>query len=220
MKASVITFPGSNCDKDVGSVLEEFYGIKVSYVWHKESIEKTDLVVLPGGFSYGDYLRCGAMARFSPAMESVIQFAKDGGKVLGICNGFQILTEAGLLPGALTNNISLQYICSDSALEAVEHDSGFWNQKPVSSIPKVFNWPIAHGEGRFHADDSTLKSLEEEGNILIRYKVNPNGSKNGIAGITSSNKRIVGMMPHPERAMNPFTNSMDGKLFFDKFLAI
>lgn len=219
MKAAVITFPGSNCDKDVGSVLQDFYGIQVEYVWHKNSIPKTDLVVLPGGFSYGDYLRCGAMARFSPAMESVVDFAKKGGKVLGICNGFQILTEAGLLPGALIHNTSLQYICSDVSL-AANPESDFWKSSQTKKLPESFNWPIAHGEGRYYVDSESLKSLEGEGNVLIRYKKNPNGSIHDIAGITSPDKKIVGMMPHTERAMNPYTGLMDGKLFFDNFLAI
>lgn len=219
MKASVVTFPGSNCDRDIGDVLAEFYGMRVDYVWHRNSLPDTDLVVLPGGFSYGDYLRCGAMARFSPAMESVVRFAQKGGKVLGICNGFQILTESGLLPGALTHNLGLQYICSDSLVEPVVHPSGFWSQKNTE-VPEVLNFPIAHGEGRYHAEEDTIKSLEEEGRIVIRYKKNPNGSKNNIAGICSQNKKVVGMMPHPERSMNPYTGLMDGKAFFDYFLGL
>ncbi len=218
MKACVIVFPGSNCDKDIGSVLTEHWGITVEYVWHRNRIDKIDLVILPGGFSYGDYLRSGAMATFSPAMESVRDFARKGGKVLGICNGFQILTEAHLLPGALVSNLSLKYICRDEDLLPVFHPNGFW--KDSRKIPNLFRIPIAHGEGRYYADPDTLKRLEENGQIVFRYKNNPNGSLNDIAGICSEKKNIIGMMPHPERAVNPFAGLMDGKVFFDYFLGM
>ncbi|MCG9873832.1 MAG: phosphoribosylformylglycinamidine synthase subunit PurQ [Leptospiraceae bacterium] len=219
MKVAVVTFPGSNCDKDIGTVLEESYKAKVSYIWHKDSIPNgLDLVIIPGGFSYGDYLRCGAMAKFSPAMESVVSFAKQGGKVLGICNGFQILTEAGLLPGALVNNLGLKYICKDQELLIAKNDSkGFW--KNFKQTTGSLSFPIAHGEGRYHADPETIHELESEGRIVLKYKDNPNGSVADIAGIASSNGKIVGMMPHPERAMNPYTGLSDGKIFFDYFLA-
>jgi phosphoribosylformylglycinamidine synthase I len=220
MKVAVVTFPGSNCDKDIGTVLQEFYKIQVQYIWHKDFLpEKIDFVVIPGGFSYGDYLRCGAMAKFSPAMESTASFAKNGGKVLGICNGFQILTEAGLLPGALVHNLSLKYICKDQELTRPESSQkGFWKDSNPSQ--KVFNFPIAHGEGRYHADERTLQELEEEGRIVLKYKQNPNGSLNDIAGVCSTNGRVVGMMPHPERAMNSFTGLLDGKIFFDYFIGL
>lgn len=219
MKVAVVTFPGSNCDKDIGTVLEESYKAKVSYIWHKDFIPNgLDLVIIPGGFSYGDYLRCGAMAKFSPAMESVVSFAKQGGKVLGICNGFQILTEAGLLPGALVNNIGLKYICKDQELLIAKNDSkGFW--KNFKQTTGSLSFPIAHGEGRYHADPEMIHELESEGRIVLKYKDNPNGSVADIAGIASSNGKIVGMMPHPERAMNPYTGLSDGKIFFDYFLA-
>lgn len=219
MKVAVITFPGSNCDKDIGTVIEESYNANVSYIWHKDSIPSgLDLVVIPGGFSYGDYLRCGAMAKFSPAMESVVSFANKGGKVLGICNGFQILTEAGLLPGALVNNIGLKYICKDQDLIITKNDSkGFW--KDYNQTIDSVSFPIAHGEGRYHADPETIKELESEGRIVLKYKNNPNGSIADIAGISSANGKVVGMMPHPERAMNPYTGLVDGKIFFDYFLA-
>jgi phosphoribosylformylglycinamidine synthase len=219
MKVAVVTFPGSNCDKDIGTVIEESYKAKVSYIWHKDSIPHgLDLVIIPGGFSYGDYLRCGAMAKFSPAMESVVSFAKQGGKVLGICNGFQILTEAGLLPGALVNNIGLKYICKDQELLIPKNDSkGFW--KNFKQTTGSISFPIAHGEGRYHADPETIHELESEGRIVLKYKDNPNGSVADIAGIASSNGKIVGMMPHPERAMNLYTGLSDGKIFFDYFLA-
>ncbi len=220
MKVAVVTFPGSNCDKDIGTVLEEFYKIQVQYIWHKEFIpDRMDFVVIPGGFSYGDYLRCGAMAKFSPAMESTIQFAKKGGKVLGICNGFQILTEAGMLPGALVHNLSLKYICKNQELRIPDSTRvGFW--KDFKPSQKVFNFPIAHGEGRYHADDHTLQELEEEGRVVLKYDQNPNGSLHDIAGVCSANGRVVGMMPHPERAMNSYTGLMDGKFFFDYFIAL
>lgn len=218
MKVAVITFPGSNCDKDVGSVLEDFYKAKVDYVWHRNELPSgMDLVVLPGGFSYGDYLRCGAMARFSPAMQSVVDFAHRGGRVLGICNGFQILTEAGLLPGALVNNLSLQYICSDSEI-LLPLGGKFWENNTQRLDRPYLNWPIAHGEGRYYADSATLAELEGEGRVVAKYANNPNGSLNDIAGICSPKGNIVGMMPHPERAMNPYTDSLDGKFFFDYFL--
>jgi phosphoribosylformylglycinamidine synthase len=220
MKAAVITFPGSNCDKDIGTVLNESYGVAVTYVWHRDFVpDGMDLVVLPGGFSYGDYLRCGAMARFSPAMESVVDFANKGGKILGICNGFQILTEARLLPGALTNNLSLQYICKDQKISLPKSTTGFWSKaKDLELESKSILWPIAHGEGRYYAEPDILKQLEDEGRIVARYIENPNGSLNDIAGICSENGNIVGLMPHPERAMNPYTKLMDGSVFFDYFL--
>lgn len=216
MKAAIITFPGSNCDKDIGSVLEDFYSIAVEYVWHKNQFSGVDLVVLPGGFSYGDYLRCGAMARFSPVMDSILDHIKKGGKVLGICNGFQILTEARILPGALIHNVSLKYICKDTVVNPVLGQNSFW--KNYNSNFTEWVWPIAHGEGRYYAEDTVLEELEENGQIVIRYKENPNGSLHEIAGICSKNKMVVGMMPHPERAMNPYAGLMDGKYFFDYFL--
>ncbi|TGN18387.1 phosphoribosylformylglycinamidine synthase subunit PurQ [Leptospira idonii] len=211
MKAHVITFPGSNCDKDVGTVLANEYNANVSYVWHRDHFEDMpDLVVLPGGFSFGDYLRCGAMARFSPAMESVFSYVKKGGKVLGICNGFQILTESGLLPGALLHNRSLKYICKDVDLLPVKNNSISGNIKNVS-----LSIPIAHGEGAFFADAEGLKKIEDSGSVVFRYKENPNGSLNDIAGICDEKGNVIGMMPHPERAINPYTGNVDGKIILD-----
>ncbi len=219
MKTAIITFPGSNCDKDIGLALSKSYNHQVSYIWHKESFGKEfDLVVLPGGFSYGDYLRCGAMARFANAMNSVVSHAKSGRLVLGICNGFQILTEASLLPGALTRNKSLKHICKTVSLI-----KGGKNNPLTRNIKEneILNIPISHGEGAYFADDATLKQLEDEDRVLYKYaKVNPNGSLHDIAGITSKDFKIAGLMPHPERALDDITQNNDGKKFFDSFFGL
>lgn len=213
MKVRVVTFPGSNCDKDVGSVLQDSFLAVVNYTWYKESFDDMpDLVVLPGGFSFGDYLRCGAMAKFSPSMESVVKYANKGGKVLGVCNGFQILTESGLLPGALLHNRTLKYICKDVELVPVKENAFAKHLKGNLSIP------IAHGEGAYFADDSTLERLEKNGQIVFRYEENPNGSLHDIAGICNEKGNVLGMMPHPERAMNPYTGKMDGKQILEALL--
>ncbi|BDA79076.1 phosphoribosylformylglycinamidine synthase subunit PurQ [Leptospira kobayashii] len=214
MKVNVVTFPGSNCDQDVGTILSNVYGADVNYVWHREQFnDLPDLVVLPGGFSFGDYLRTGAMAKFSPAMESVFAYAKKGGRILGICNGFQILTEAGLLPGALLHNRSLKYVCKDVNLLPVA------NNKIAKTIRQPsLKIPIAHGEGAYYADKETLQTLEDEGNIVFRYEENPNGSLHDIAGISDKAAKIIGMMPHPERAVNPYIGNEDGKLILDAIL--
>ncbi|MCZ8343892.1 MAG: phosphoribosylformylglycinamidine synthase subunit PurQ [Leptospira sp.] len=213
MKVRVITFPGSNCDKDMGQVLQESFSAKVDYTWHRDGFsDLPDLVVLPGGFSFGDYLRCGAMAKFSVAMESVQSYAKKGGKVLGVCNGFQILTEAGLLPGALLHNRTLKYVCKDVDLVSDPKNP------VVGNLPGKLTIPIAHGEGAYFADDATLDRLEENGQVAFRYKVNPNGSLRDIAGITNESGTILGMMPHPERALNSYTGKMDGKRILESIL--
>ncbi|TGL56768.1 phosphoribosylformylglycinamidine synthase subunit PurQ [Leptospira kemamanensis] len=213
MKVRVVTFPGSNCDKDVGTVLQETFQANVEYTWYKESFEDVpDLVVLPGGFSFGDYLRCGAMAKFSPSMESVVKYANKGGKVLGVCNGFQILTESGLLPGALLHNRTLKYICKDVDLVPVK-ENAFGKQ-----IQGNLSIPIAHGEGAYFADAETLERLEKNGQVVFRYKENPNGSLHDIAGICNEKGNVLGMMPHPERAMNPYTGKMDGKQILEALL--
>jgi phosphoribosylformylglycinamidine synthase I len=216
MRAAVITFPGSNCDKDVAYVLENDLGTKVDMIFHKDTLNaKYDLVILPGGFSYGDYLRCGAMAKFSPVMNSIISYRKKGGKVLGICNGFQILTESELLPGALIRNRSLHYICEDVVLKPKS------NWHPLTQIQEgrgTVRFPIAHGEGCFYGTEEVLKELEGEGRILYQYENNPNGSLKDIAGICSEDGKVVGLMPHPERAMNSFTGNRDGLKFFETML--
>ena len=214
MKSCIVTFPGSNCDKDIGHVLGHFYKHKVDYLWHKDtSSEKYDLMVLPGGFSYGDYLRCGAMARFSRAMDvTVAEHVKRGGMLLGICNGFQILTEAHLLPGALTRNKNLKFLCKDVVLKP--------GGSKITNFNKGLTIPVAHAEGSYYADAETLSKLNDENLVLFRYAENPNGSVQDIAGITSKNNRIIGLMPHPERAMNEITGNLDGKIFFDSIFSL
>jgi len=210
MKVIVITFPGSNCDRDLGKAFQSSFGAKVEYLWHKERISgMPDWVLLPGGFSYGDYLRCGAMARFSPAMESLVEYHEKGGRVLGICNGFQILTEAGLLPGALIANKTLKYIC-----KKVEIGSNY------PGLEGNYKIPIAHGEGSYFASDNVLEEWEGEGRILVKYSQNPNGSLRDIAGICSVSRRVFGMMPHPERATLEHLGEMDGKIFLQRLVQL
>ncbi|MBE7410946.1 MAG: phosphoribosylformylglycinamidine synthase subunit PurQ [Leptospiraceae bacterium] len=219
MKTAVITFPGSNCDKDIGDALFEHYNHSVSYIWHKDTFGKEfDLVVLPGGFSYGDYLRCGAMARFANSMNSVIEHSKSGRLILGICNGFQILTECSLLPGALTRNKSLKHICKTVSLVKGGKNNPLTKKIQENEILQI---PISHGEGAYFADENTLKKLEDQDRILLKYAIeNPNGSLNNIAGITSENFKIAGLMPHPERALDDINQSTDGKKFFDSFFGL
>ncbi|ACK70672.1 phosphoribosylformylglycinamidine synthase I [Gloeothece citriformis PCC 7424] len=221
MKFGIVVFPGSNCDRDVAMVTEGLLDQPTRMVWHQETdISDLDVVVIPGGFSYGDYLRCGAIARFSPVIKSVIEQAQQGKYVLGICNGFQILTEIGLLPGALIRNQNLSFIC-DRVSVRVENTNLPWTQ--AYSPGGILSLPIAHGEGRYYADQKTLETLEENGQVLFRYcnssgeieaKDNPNGSLNHIAGITNPQGNVLGMMPHPERASDPMLGATDGlKLF-------
>lgn len=213
MKFGVVVFPGSNCDRDVAYVTGDLLLQPTRMVWHEETdISDLDVVIVPGGFSYGDYLRCGAIARFSPVMQRVIEHAKLGKFVLGICNGFQVLTEAGLLPGALVRNRDLHFVC-DRASVKVERTDLPWTQ--FYSPGQVITLPIAHGEGLFYADNATLKQLEDNGQVLFRYQGdNPNGSLNNIAGICNRQGNVLGMMPHPERASDPMLGSTDGiKLF-------
>lgn len=214
MKAAVIRFPGSNCDMDAVRTLQDRFGIPTDIIWHRNSFENEyDLVVLPGGFSYGDYLRTGAMARFANAMDSVLEHIKKGGKVLGICNGFQILTEAGILPGALTRNKNLKYICKTVGLRPESKNRMF-----ESIQTRDLQIPIAHAEGAYFADRDTLQKLRDENRIVVRYTENPNGSLEDIAGISSADGRVVGMMPHPERACDPVTGRTDGMEFLRAFL--
>lgn len=221
MKFGVVIFPGSNCDRDMIDALQDDLRQKVIPLWHKDdslpNFEQDDCVVLPGGFSYGDYLRCGAIARFSPMMKAVVDFAQQGGKVLGICNGFQVLCESGLLPGVLLENNSRQFVCKNAFLK-VETDSTILTQDIAGKILKI---PVAHGEGRYFADPETLAALEANQQVVFRYcdknggeegNFNPNGSLNNIAGICNEMRNVFGMMPHPERATNDALGNRDGLL--------
>lgn len=218
MKFGVVIFPGSNCDHDMIYVLEKKMGHEVVKLWHKDTdLQNVDVVALPGGFSFGDYLRSGAIARYSPIMTEVIKFANNGGYVFGICNGFQILCETGLLDGTLLHNTNQKFICKNTYIKAVDNNNGF--TKNVDD--KVLNIPIAHGEGRFYASKETINSLEENNQVLFRYcdqngevsaNSNPNGSVNNIAGICNKSRNVYGMMPHPERAADENLNNTDGLL--------
>ena len=215
--AAVVVFPGSNCDYDAFTALQSVTDFALRYVWHKDATPGAfDLIILPGGFSHGDYLRCGAIARFSPVMQAVYAHAQRGGLILGICNGFQILCEAGLLPGALYRNQSLHFICEHVSIRAERTDTAFTAQLAPQA---VLNIPIAHGEGQYYADDATLDALEQNGQIAFRYcdaagavssAANPNGSRRNIAGIFNPQRTILGMMPHPERACDARLGSVDG----------
>ncbi len=221
MKFGIVVFPGSNCDRDVAMVTEGIFNQPTRMVWHQETdINDLDVIVIPGGFSYGDYLRCGAIARFSPVMNSIVEHANKGKLVLGICNGFQVLTEVGLLPGALTRNRDLHFICDQVPIR-VEHNNSVWTKSYQSQ--EVVCFPIAHGEGNYYADDGTLKELEDNEQILFRYcndkgeinpESNPNGSCANIAGITNKQGNVLGMMPHPERASDINLGFTNGKALF------
>jgi phosphoribosylformylglycinamidine synthase I len=218
MKFGVVIFPGSNCDRDVISALRDELKQEVIELWHKDSdlsrFSKEDCIILPGGFSYGDYLRCGAIAKFSPMMQSVIRFANNGGKVLGICNGFQILCESGLLPGVLLRNANMQFVCRNVFIKNEEGE--------------VMKIPIAHGEGRYYTDADTLQKLISEKQVIYRYcdekgdilKDNPNGSIEGIAGICNKERNVFGMMPHPERACSALLDNTDGRKVFKELFSI
>ncbi|MFW2587183.1 phosphoribosylformylglycinamidine synthase subunit PurQ [Sagittula sp. SSi028] len=211
MKAAVIVFPGSNCDRDMAVAFEQA-GLQVEMVWHKDADlpADTDIVGVPGGFSFGDYLRCGAIAANAPIVNAVKAHADRGGYVLGVCNGFQVLTETGLLPGALLRNAGLKYICRTVGLR-VEGSSIFTDPYGAGS---EINLPIAHHDGNYFADADTLDLLENDGRVAFRYTGNPNGSARDIAGILSANKRVLGMMPHPERAADPAQGNTDGARLF------
>lgn len=216
MRVGVVVFPGSNCDHDAWYAVSQNLGHKAEFLWHDvERLGNVDAVILPGGFSYGDYLRCGAIARFSPVLTAVKQFARDGGPVLGICNGFQILTEAGLLPGALVRNTGLRYVCKEIELIAATDRSRFTSQIVVGTRLRM---PIAHGEGCYYAEPALLDLLEGEDRIVFRYADNPNGSLRGIAGILNEGRNVMGMMPHPERACDPLMGSTDGRAILESFL--
>lgn len=225
MKFGVVVFPGSNCDEDMVHTIGTELGQKVVKLWHKShDLEGCDFIVLPGGFSYGDYLRSGAISRFSPIMDEVVKHANNGGYLLGICNGFQVLTEAHLVPGALLHNNNQKFICDNVYLKSTSKSSLINLGVPADKALKI---PIAHGEGRFYADNDTIKDLEDNDQIIYKYcnadglitdEANPNGSVNNIAGVTNKEKNVFGMMPHPERAASNIVGNTDGKLILEALL--
>lgn len=225
MKFGVVTFPGSNCDEDMAYVLENIMGQKVERLWHKDTdLKDVDFVILPGGFSYGDYLRSGAIAKLSPIMGEVINHANKGGYVMGICNGFQILTESGLLEGALLHNNTQKFICKNVFLKPATAETAITKGL---DLEKAYKIPIAHGEGRFYAADETMKSILDNDQLLFKYcsengevadEFNPNGSLLNIAGICNKQRNVFGMMPHPERAADANLANQDGKRFFESIL--
>ena len=227
MKFGVVIFPGSNCDEDIIHVLANVMGQQVVRLWHKDhDLQGAEFIVLPGGFSFGDYLRSGAIARFSPILQEVIQFAAKGGKVLGICNGFQILTEAGLLPGALLHNKTRKFICRNIHMKAQTTNSLVTRQIDLQRALKI---PVAHGEGNYFADADVLKAINDNDQVLFRYcdefgniteDANPNGSIENIAGVTNANRNVFGFMPHPERAADTLLANQDGLAIFESVLAL
>ena len=227
MKVGVVVFPGSNCDQDLIHVFQKILGQEVVPLWHKDhDLQNVDFIALPGGFSYGDYLRSGAIARFSPIMKEVISFANKGGFVLGVCNGFQILTEAGLLPGGLLHNATRKFICKNVHLKAETQNSLLTSKIKTDAVLKV---PIAHGEGNFYAQAEELKKLYDNDQILFKYcdeqgnvtdEANPNGSLDNIAGICNVGRNVFGMMPHPERAADPILGNEDGLVIFESILSL
>lgn len=225
MKIGVVIFPGSNCDHDMIYVLRNLLGQEVVELWHKTTdLQGCDFIVLPGGFSYGDYLRSGAIARLSPIMNNVIEFANKGGYVLGVCNGFQVLTESNLLDGALLANNNQKFICKNQFITPQTNNTIFTKEAKIS---QAYNIPIAHGEGHFYADEDTIKRLNDNDQILFRYcdengkiteESNPNGSIENIAGITNKARNVFGMMPHPERASDKELGNIDGRIFFESII--
>jgi phosphoribosylformylglycinamidine synthase subunit PurQ / glutaminase len=227
MKVGVVIFPGSNCDADAVYAFKDQFGCEVVELWHKDhDLQNVDLVFLPGGFSYGDYLRSGAIARFSPIMQNVIEYANKGGLVFGVCNGFQVLCESGLLPGALLRNESVKFNCNNVFIKAQTNDT---KVTALVDTNKALKIPIAHGEGRFYCDETTLASLKTNDQILFRYcdengaitsASNPNGSLENIAGICNSGRNVFGMMPHPERAIDADLYNTDGRSLFESILGL
>ena len=225
MQAAVITFPGSNCDRDAAVVLEAVTGHAPAMIWHRDTeLPKLDLVVVPGGFTYGDYLRCGAMAAHSPIMREVVELARKGVAVFGICNGFQILAETGLLPGTLMRNADRNFVCRDVHLRVESSDSIYTRKYKAGFVARI---PVAHGEGNYFADPETLERIEGEGQVAFRYvdtygaetkAANPNGSQHNIAGIFDKSRRILGMMPHPERLSDEKLGGTDGRAMFESLL--
>ncbi len=225
MKCGIVVFPGSNCDHDCYHILKHVLQLDTQWIWHKdETLDTFDFIVLPGGFSYGDYLRPGAIARFSPIMKSVIDYANQGGRLLGICNGFQILVESGLLPGVLMDNAGQKFICKNLTLRVDNNQTPFTSQCTAGEVLKI---PINHGQGRYYADDETLKRLVDNDQIVFRYcdaegntpeTANPNGSLDHIAGIANQAKNVMGMMPHPERCADPLWPEVDGQTIFNSLI--
>jgi len=220
MKVGVVVFPGTNCDRDTKWAFEKI-GVEAEFIWHTDKLKSYDLVVLPGGFSYGDYLRSGAIARFSPIMQDVSEYAKKGGYVLGICNGFQILLESHLLPGGMTRNENLHFISKFHHLKVVNNENRFLQNLNVGDIVNI---PIAHAEGNYKTDEETLKKMYDNGQVILKYcdkdgnELNPNGSVDSIAGICNENKNVFGLMPHPERAMESILGGSDGIKMLKGFL--
>ncbi len=216
MAIGIVVFPGSNCDRDVRWATEGCLGYPTRFLWHEtRDLTGIEAIVLPGGFSYGDYLRCGAIARFAPVLQSIVDFVGEGRKVLGICNGFQVLTELGLLPGALIKNRDLHFICDNTLLKVSSRRTGWFSERQIG---EEFSLPIAHGEGRYHCSDETLLQLQEDDSIALRYVSNPNGSVADIAGVTNKEGNVLGLMPHPERACDPITGGIDGRTILETLL--
>jgi phosphoribosylformylglycinamidine synthase len=227
MKTGIIEFPGSNCDHDAFYTVNQIFSQPAEMLWHKDrrNLKEFDLIIIPGGFSYGDYLRTGAIARFAPVMQDVTAFAEYGGAVIGICNGFQVLTECGLLPGALMRNRDLKFICKNILLRVENNQTNFTSDYRRHEVIRI---PVAHGEGNYFADDNTLKQLEDQNRVVFRYcagdgsvsdSSNPNGSMNHIAGIISARGNVLGMMPHPERCSDPVLGNTDGAKLFSSLVA-
>jgi phosphoribosylformylglycinamidine synthase len=216
MRFGVVVFPGSNCDHDAWYAVSHNLRHQAEFIWHDStSLGNADAIILPGGFSYGDYLRCGAIAKFSPVMAAVRKFADDGGLVLGICNGFQILVESGLLPGALLRNRSLRFVCRVVTLRVETVETPFTS---AATKGQLLTLPVAHGEGCYFADQRTLDMLEAEDRVVVRYLDNPNGSLRDIAGICSEQRNVMGLMPHPERASDPLLGSADGRAILESMV--
>jgi phosphoribosylformylglycinamidine synthase I len=225
IKFGVVVFPGSNCDHDAYHAAKHVMGQDAEFIWHKETdLRDADVIILPGGFSYGDYLRTGAIARFSPVMQEVVRFANNGGTVIGICNGFQVLLEAGLLPGVMLRNRSLRFVCKFIHLKVENASTRFTSECQKDDVLKI---PIAHGDGNYFASDDVVKSLEDNNQVVFRYcetdggitdEANPNGSLHNIAGIINANGNVMGMMPHPERASELELGSADGKKIFESLI--
>lgn len=226
MKSAIVVFPASNCDRDFLTALEKITGNRPHMVWHRDAeLPKVDLIAVPGGFSFGDYLRAGAMAARSPIMAEVKKRAEQGVAVVGVCNGFQILTEAGLLPGALMRNADLKFVCKDVHLRVERTDTPYTNKFTRGQVVRM---PIAHHDGNYFADSDTLKKLEDEGQVVFRYcdesgalnsDANPNGSRNNIAGLVNERGNVIGMMPHPERMIEPVLGGTDGRIFFESVIS-